>query len=332
MLSEFITTNRTEIVKRCRLRVAARMAPRPTALELEHGIPLFLEQLARTLQSKLDGGSNNAGSTAATKHGGELMQMGFTVAQVVHDYGDACQTITALATERAIPISTPEFQALNLCLDEAIADAVTEFGRQREAAISAINVEDLGVFAHELRNLLATSILAYDMLKTGGIGIVGSTGSMLGRSLISLRNLVDRSLATVRLEAGIERSDRIDIRQLIEEAEVSALLEAKSRGHRLRTEIDDPRAVVDADGQILASIIANLVQNALKYTRPKSEVILRTVTTADRVRIEVEDECGGLPPGKSEQLFEPYRQASPDHSGLGLGLSICQGAHWRSAP
>ena len=53
-------------------------------------------------------------------------------------------------------------------------------------------------------------------------------------------------------------------------------------------------------------------------------MILRTVTTADRVRIEVEDECGGLPPGTGHRLFEPYKQATADHSGLGLGLTICQ--------
>jgi signal transduction histidine kinase len=65
------------------------------------------------------------------------------------------------------------------------------------------------------------------------------------------------------------------------------------------------------------------VQNAYKYTRPHSHVTLRTVTTADHVRIQVEDECGGLPPGKVETLFLPFEQGSADHSGLGLGLAIC---------
>jgi signal transduction histidine kinase len=292
----------------------------------KHGIPLFLTQLATTLHSKLVEPDSIA--STASRHGGELLKMGFTVAQVVHDYGDVCQTITQLAIERGTDISTREFQALNLALDEAIAEAVTEFGRQREVAIASAGTrratEDLAVLAHELRNLLATSILAYDMLKTGSLGITGNTGSLLGRNLLALRNLVDRSLASVRLDAGIGNTERIRLQELIEEAEISALMEAKARGHRLKTELDNGRAVVVSDRQILASIVANLVQNALKYTRPNTEVILRTITTADRVRIEVEDECGGLPPGSADHLFEAYKQASADHSGLGLGLAICQ--------
>src|SRR5687767_7881668 len=136
MLSDFVTTNRSEIIARCRARVAGRMAPRPTEFELEHGLPLFLDQLAATLSSKLGirgptgevisdvqsprSIGDQAVSDSATKHGGDLLRIGFTVAQVVNDYGDACQAITELAIERKATIKTEEFQALNLCLDDAI--------------------------------------------------------------------------------------------------------------------------------------------------------------------------------------------------------------------
>jgi signal transduction histidine kinase len=82
--------------------------------------------------------------------------------------------------------------------------------------------------------------------------------------------------------------------------------------------------VVHADRQILASIVTNLLQNAFKYTRPHTHVTLRTSTAGNRLLIEVEDECGGLPAGAAETLFEPYVQKSADHTGLGLGLSICR--------
>jgi len=325
MLGDFISANRNEIVIRCRKRVAMRMAPLATAFELEHGIPLFVSQLATTLRAKLVGPPTLAATAA--KHGGELLRMGFTVAQVVHDYGDVCQTITQLAMESGTEISARDFQALNLALDEAIAQAVTEFGGLRELAVRDAGAqratEDLAVLAHELRNLLGAAMLAYDALRSGGVPIGGSTGALLGRNLIALRDLVDRSLATVRLDAGIENTDHIRVCEVVEEAEVSAVLEAKSNGHRLKTDLDDATGIVNADRQILASIIANLIQNAYKYTRSNSEIILRTVTTADRVRFEVEDECGGLPTGSVDRLFEPYTQASADHSGLGLGLTIC---------
>src|SRR5687768_5498680 len=200
MLSEFVTTNRAELIERCRARVALRMAPRPTERELENGIPLFLDQLALALRSKL--GTDTSVHTSAGIHGGELLREGFTVAQVVNDYGDACQSITQLAIEKEAQISTEDFRALNYCLDEAIAGAVTEYGRQRELKVIAEGSEratqDLGYFGHELRNLLGTAMLAYDALKSGSVGITGATGATLGRSLIRLCALIDRSLSVVR--------------------------------------------------------------------------------------------------------------------------------------
>jgi len=56
----------------------------------------------------------------------QLLQHGFTVDQVVHDYGDLCQAITKLAVDRGAAIQVEEFRTLNRCLDNAIADAVTE--------------------------------------------------------------------------------------------------------------------------------------------------------------------------------------------------------------
>lgn len=325
MLSEFVTSNRTEIISRCRARVSKRMAPRPTQQELEHGIPLFLDQFVAGLRSKLGHGA--AVGAMATKHGGDLLRTGFTIAQVVHDYGDVYQSIAELAIEQDAPITTEEFQALNLCLDDAIAGAVTEFQRQREVDVVAAGdrkaTEDLGYLAHELRNLIATAALGFDALREGSVGTGGSTGAVVSRSLMRLRDLVDRSLSVVRLKAGIASRERIVVGELVEEVEASAMMEAKAHGHQLTVETDNVSAVVEADRQILASIIANLVQNAYKYTHAHSHVTLRTVTTDTHVRIEVEDECGGLPPGLAENLFEPFQQRSADHSGLGLGLAIC---------
>ncbi len=103
MLSEFVRDHREEIIARCRIRVAERMAPRPTRSELEDGIPLFLRELEQTLECALLHRPRTA--TAAVQHGRALLRSGFTIAQAVHDYGDACQTITELAIERNAPIS-----------------------------------------------------------------------------------------------------------------------------------------------------------------------------------------------------------------------------------
>src|SRR5438067_359824 len=221
MLHEFLSKNRDELIARCRAKVARRPAPRPTDGELRYGIPLFLTQLIEALRLEETQGSGAANKVsfalsqiqttprdsdigrAAAQHGNELLRKEFTVDQVVHDYGDLCQAVTEMAVEQHSAVTPDEFRTLNRCLDDAIADAVTEFVRQRDQFISdemtrTMN-ERLGFFAHELRNLLHTAMLATAAIKKGDVGMSGATGALLDRSLLELRNLVDRALVEVRL-------------------------------------------------------------------------------------------------------------------------------------
>ena len=130
MLHEFIILNRDTIVQRCRAKVATRSVPPAIEAEINHGVPLFLDQLVTTLRGGQDQ-LNPEISRSAVLHGHDLLGQGFTVSQVVHDYGDICQSVTELALEQDAPISTDEFRTLNRCLDDAIAGAVSEFGRGR---------------------------------------------------------------------------------------------------------------------------------------------------------------------------------------------------------
>ena len=125
---------------------------------------------------------------------------------MVHDYGDVCQAVTELAVERKATITAEEFHTLNLSLDVAMAEAVTEYSRQQQDSISRDEVERRGQLAHELRNKVHTALLSLQMLKTGKVGIGGSTGAVLTRSLIGLRDLIEQDLSQVRLEAGIART------------------------------------------------------------------------------------------------------------------------------
>ena len=221
------------------------------------------------------------------------------------------------------PISADEFRTLNRCLDEAMAEAVSEFGRQRELSMSDDETERLGFFAHELRNVLSNSMMAFDVLKGGSVGVGGSTGVLLGRNLTRMRDLIDRSLADVRLKAGIKRREQVLLAEFIEEVEVAATIEAKVRGLQLTVTPVPPGVTVEVDRQILAAAIANLLQNAFKFTRAGGHVLVRTHADADRAFIAIEDECGGLA-GSPEDLFAPFEQRSKDRSGLGLGLAIAR--------
>jgi signal transduction histidine kinase len=328
MLHEFITINRKEIVLRCRAKVATRSVPPPTEAEINHGVPLFLDQLVTTLRGG-QGEINPEISRSAVLHGHDLLRQGFTVSQVVHDYGDICQTITELALEQDAPISTDDFRTLNRCLDDAIAGAVTEFGRGRNQSTldgaDARGHERLGFLAHELRNLLNTSILAFDVLQTGDVGVGGSTGKVLRRNLLGARDLIGRALAEVRLTQGIQNPEHFTVAGFIDEVAEAARLEADEHDVTFAVMPVEHRVAIEADRQLLASVIANLLQNAFKFTRPRTTVTLRVGASADRVRIEVEDECGGLP-GETANLFRPFGQRGADRSGLGLGLAYSKWA------
>lgn len=299
-----------------------RVAPRPTDAELETGIPLFLDQLIAAMGNTPGSAQAEITTASATKHGGDLLRMGFTVSQVVHDYGGLGQAITELAIARNVPIGTAELQLLNQYLDDAIASAVTEFGRQREKTVSDAGAENLGILAHELRNQLNIAVIAFDVLKTGSVGPSGRIGVMLERSLQAMRTLVDRSFADVRLQAGIQRREPVVVAELIEEVSVGAAFDATARGLRFTIGPCDPDLILDLDRQHVASALGNLLQNAFKFSRPDGSVELRTRVTADRVSIEVVDECGGLPSGEIEELFQRFTQRSADRTGLGLGLAI----------
>ena len=178
MLHEFIALNRTEIIQRCRAKVAARSVPPPTRAEIDHGVPVFLDQLGEALRFGVTMFPEIG--LSALRHGHDLLLQGFTVSQVVHDYGDICQAITELAVELDAPISTDDFRTLNRCLDDAIAGAVTEYGRERNQSgidgESARGSERLGFFVHEMRNLISTASYAFEVLKTGNVGIGAARG------------------------------------------------------------------------------------------------------------------------------------------------------------
>src|SRR5688572_10962076 len=278
MLQEFIELNRDEIIGRCRAKVAKRSLPLPTKTEIDHGVPLFLDQLVATLRSGGDRLNPDIASSALL-HGHDLLRQGFTVSQVVHDYGDICQSITELALQMNAPIATEDFRTLNRCLDDAIAGAVTTFQRESQNASSDQatdrNNERVGFLVHELRNLVHTATVAFDILPTGSVGITGNTGEVLKRSLEGLKALIAHALDDVRVAQRMAARKRILVSDLIEEVSDAATLAAKAAGVTLTVLPVEAEIAIDGDRQVLAAVIANLLQNAFKFTEPHSTVTLR---------------------------------------------------------
>jgi signal transduction histidine kinase len=328
MLHDFIAANRDLIISRTREQVRARPSPSGAAGDLAHGVPLFLTQLAETLRLEATAApfpGDTIGASAA-RHGRDLLRSGFTVSQVVHGYGDVCQAITALAAEQSAPISVAEFHTLNRCLDTAIAEAVTEHARVTAQVRSAEEIERLGHAAHELRDFLNTALLAFQTLKEGAAGMTGSTGAVLGRNLMSLREVVDRALSDVRLATGNHRRARMPVGPFIDEIAATGRLHSEYRHIQFAVDPVDPALTIDADPQLLTSAVMNLLHNAFKNTPPGGQVALRARAEERRLIVEIEDECGGIPQSKGDLFQVVGDRRGSDRSGLGLGLSIARKA------
>ena len=347
MMHNFLANNRADLIARCKAKVALRAERVATAEQLENGIPMFLDQLTRTLQAeqggesdesvKISGHSVGAPATlersemtvSATAHGKEMLTLGYTVDQVVHDYGDLCQSITDLAFERDAPFAVEEFRTLNRCLDNVVADAVTEFSFAKEAVLARRQTLDanerLGSLAHELRNALSTANLAMRALEAGTLPLAGATGTVLKWSLTTLGSLIDRTLSEVRYAVGGGPKHSIfSLAAFVEEAKAGADLAASAQGCTFVAADVDPILGIYADRDLIMGAVSNLLQNAFKFTHPNTQVSLNAYALQDRILIDVSDHCGGLPVAMTATTFAPFEQHGSDRSGLGLGLSTAR--------
>lgn len=218
MLYQFLTSHRETLIEHCQTLAANRGPVRISAEGMRYGVPLFLNQLIDTLRDDQEVGSVDGRASAAightekqqsaklsntaTAHGRELLERGYTVDQVVHAYGDVCQAVTELASSSKAPISADEFKTFNLYLDNAIAAAITEFGRERdqvllESASIAGNAR-LQVLAQELRKSIGTAMLSVEVIRRGTVGLQGATAGVLDNVLLTMRDLCDETLPEAR--------------------------------------------------------------------------------------------------------------------------------------
>lgn len=346
MMHDFLIANRAELERRCREKVAARphRLP-PNKQQMEQGIPLFLDQLIRTLQAEHKGkmaealalsgpSSGDRGNHAelgvtAAIHGADLLTLGYSINEVVHNYGDLCQAVSDLSIDLNQKFEISEFRTLNRCLDNGIADAVTAFSDQRDFVIADEQAlernERLGFFAHELRNHLNTAMLALAAIKSGNVGLTGSTGGVLDRSLVGLQRLIDRSLAEVRIGPGMAlHRSLFSLDNFIGEVKYSASLEAEMLNCRFYVEQTPSLLMIEADKDLLFSALGNLLQNAFKFSGMDGVVTLSVEAGAERIRIHVKDSGPGLSAEAAQDIFLPFTQSGTNKSGLGLGLSIAR--------
>jgi hypothetical protein len=208
MLHDFLLSHREDLIRNCREKVAARFAPAAIPDAVEHGVPLFIRQLIDVLKKRPSAPAADGKigeripfptviARAAALHGAALLHQGFTVDQVVHEYGDICQAITEMAIELNCAIDPDDFRVLNGCLDNAIAGAVTAFAQGNQTAIDIREDErheQRSVLREEHRRLVEIAVQAFTAMKTGGLGVAGATGALLMHALTELQSLAEQPL------------------------------------------------------------------------------------------------------------------------------------------
>lgn len=206
------------------------------------------------------------------------------------------------------------------------AAAIAQADELRRSLLSAVS--------HDLRTPLAAAKAAASSLRSEDIDFSAEdTAELLAtieESVDALTALVGNLLDSSRLSAGVVRPE---LRRVYLEENVQRALLGISKGatgftreglDRVKVEVGD--AVAMADAGLLERVLANLIDNALRYA-PEGPIRVSAGQVADRVLIAVIDEGPGMPRGAEEQLFAPFQRLG-DHNttiGVGLGLSVARG-------
>jgi signal transduction histidine kinase len=331
-LHEFLAANRDRLLARVVEKLRER-SPGSSDEQLRDGLPEVIDQIVRMLRraAGLDAGEPKV-REAGSHVGGRRQRDADDVSLVAFSIGAISDSMGELGKQADLSFHAGEYQVFNQCIDDGVAGAIEAYVGQERTQRDLQHSKRIGFLAHELRNALAGARIAYVNLKKGIFGINSKTGDVLGRSIDLMDRLVGQTLAAVRLEVGAPvQRQRIPLRAFLQRVDAGLRHE---RNVTTRWQVADD-VVVEADESLLTSAAMNVIQNAYKFTHPGGAVTIRATTRDGDVSIEVEDECGGLPPGKEQEIFQPFVQQGDDRRGVGLGLPIAreameaQGGHVR---
>jgi signal transduction histidine kinase len=306
-----------------KVRASITGASLPRSELLDH-MPAFVVELVAALNP--DAAPQLTASDHAEEHGAQRLRLGFDVGEVVREYGLMHECILDLAEGAALMPGVHEQRVVLRWLNAGIADAVAQYSKQRDLEVQRQASEHLGFIAHELRNPITAAGLAFHRLKAGPLAQGGRAVEQLERGLKRTRDMIDTTLGHASMKLGIEpRLEKISLLPLLVETETDAGAEAQAR--QIQIEVSAPGDLaLQADPRLLRSAISNLLHNAVKFSHPGSAVSVTAMSAQGHVTIDVADACGGLPPGKVEELFAPLVQRGENRSGYGLGLSIAMHA------
>jgi signal transduction histidine kinase len=320
-LYDLLKGRRQDLIDRWSGRLLGTGDPEPLShSELLDQIPIFIDELIAALYP--DAVPLPSPTATAAEHGAQRFRLGFDIGEVVREYGLLHECIIALVREGDVAVSLREHELMGRWLNAGIANALSQYVSQRDLELQRQSSEHLGFIAHEVRNPLGAVQMAFQRLRAKELAQGGRAVDILERNLRRTTDVIDSALTHASLKMGVlPRPQSIALHPFIHEIQMDASLEAE--GKAVEIVIDVPAELrIEADARLLGSAISNLLHNAIKFSRTGTRVALRAQQSEGRLTISVEDECGGLPPGKAEELFAPLIQRADNRSGFGLGLGI----------
>ena len=291
------------------------------------------------------------GSTIGVLTGAALLLLcGLAVVLLVSrrlstDLAAASAAAEAVAEGRPLPRADPhvaETMRLHRSLETAAAllekrarerdEQIRRADATRREAEEANQTKDqfLAVLGHELRNPLAPSLTALELMKARDPNVFTREREVLERQVAHMVRLVNDLLDVSRLARGKVHLDRrrFELREAVDRAvDMARPLLAQHR-HTLDVSVPASGLLVDADLDRIVQVLSNLLTNAAKYTPPGGRVALVASTSADRVVIACEDDGPGIPEDLMPKLFAPFAQGpralDRREGGLGLGLALAR--------
>jgi signal transduction histidine kinase len=331
-LADFFDRHLDEIVERWIDQMVAGPPPPASTdrAKLENAIRGFFAELILALRAEFDDSEysfERTPSLAAAEHGAQRFGLGTKLSTLIREYGSLRDVMFQVMDDYGGHASEREFRVLSKLLVGASSDAAEQFSSDRDEQIAKQSAQHLAFLAHELRNPLASARLTLTIMKRHNeIGPDSKLAATLERNLTRLEKLIDDSLLETKLKLAVPVvHERVEIGALMDEVGAESNTEIDARRLSFRVAGDVGASVV-LDRRLLRSILSNLIRNAIKFSRSGGTIELRVKHANTCITLEVQDECGGLPEGDAETLFEPYVQRGHDRTGFGLGLALTRQA------
>jgi hypothetical protein len=280
------------------------------------------DEAARPWKTKRPGEA----TAQAKHHGQQRFRLGYNLDALIREYATLRDVLYEVMTAEDFHPQSSESHALSRFLIEGIANAATQYAQERDTEVRNQAAQHMGFLAHELRNPLQSASLRLEIVERRGDVPTPADLARVRRAIKEVCERLDNEIANVRLKGSptIERQPMV-LNPILEALAEDAGPDGNGKDVQVLVEAE-PAVTLDGDRRLLHSVLSNLVRNAVKFSQPGSAVRVRAKTSDERVVVEVEDACGGLPEGSVEKMFDPFVQLGKDRSGFGLGLAIAKQA------